>query len=325
MNKKPFQLPDYDLAPVLIATHTRIDHLAQTIEALKKNLWAEGTDLFISSDAASCDDEKQKVKEIRRYIKRISGFKSLNLIIRDENFGHFDNFQKATDLVFTRYEKIIKLEDDIVTGCYFLKFMNDALNLYVDDKNVVSISGYLWRDIAFDGISDSVLLPIHSGWGWGTWRDRFYSVDHSSHLAKEFMNSSYLFWKMVRINPSLLGNVYSSSNETLKAGDINWALHILKYEKCVLFPTKSLARNIGFDGTGQNCGYIPEMLDQTINDSAIHLQKLNSNYFNSNNKIIYNYFGGNNHLIKQLILYVIQRFFGKNFLKTLLKIKNYFI
>lgn len=324
MSKKLFPPPGYDLAPVLIATHTRINHLAQTIDALKQNLWAECTDLFIASDAASCDDEKQKVKEIREYLKSISGFKSVNLIARDENYGHFNNFQSATDLIFTKYEKIIKLEDDIVTGPYFLKFMNDALNLYADDNKVVSISGYFWEDLHLVDAEDSVLLPITSGWGWATWRNRFYLIDHSTRQAREFLRSPYLFLKMLMVNPTLLGNVYSSSIGRLNAGDVSWALHILKYQKCVLFPTKSLVRNIGFDGTGQNCGIIPQLSNQVVFNNLILVKKLDSNNFNTHNKIIFNYFGGYKHLIKQLVLYFTEIFFGRRILQFLLNLKNTF-
>ena len=42
------------------------------------------------------------------------------------------------------YSKIIVLEDDIVTSKYFLKYMNDALEVYKDTPKVMAISGYAY-------------------------------------------------------------------------------------------------------------------------------------------------------------------------------------
>ena len=39
---------------------------------------------------------------------------------------------------------MIVLEDDLVSSQYFLKFMNDALDLYKDDESVASIHGYVY-------------------------------------------------------------------------------------------------------------------------------------------------------------------------------------
>ena len=69
------------LSPVLIATHTRLDHLKKTIEALSSNLLANKTDLFIASDAAKMEAEKPLVERIREYIDKISGFRTVKQIM----------------------------------------------------------------------------------------------------------------------------------------------------------------------------------------------------------------------------------------------------
>ena len=65
-------------APVLIGTYVRVEHLAQTIEALKKNEIAQKTELFIASDHPSTPRDIVKVAEVRLYIHTITGFRTVH-------------------------------------------------------------------------------------------------------------------------------------------------------------------------------------------------------------------------------------------------------
>ena len=47
-----------NLAPIGISTYSRIHHLQKTVEALKNNLLASQSELFIFSDAPKAGDEE---------------------------------------------------------------------------------------------------------------------------------------------------------------------------------------------------------------------------------------------------------------------------
>ena len=47
----------------------------------KKNFLAKESELFIFSDGSKNESDSVKVREVRNYLKTISGFKSLNIII----------------------------------------------------------------------------------------------------------------------------------------------------------------------------------------------------------------------------------------------------
>jgi GT2 family glycosyltransferase len=66
-----------DLAPVILFVYNRPEHTRKTIEALKNNLLARDTALFIFSDAAKNDAERKNVEKVRKYIKTLDGFKSI--------------------------------------------------------------------------------------------------------------------------------------------------------------------------------------------------------------------------------------------------------
>ena len=70
------------------------------------------------------------------------------------------------------------LEDDLVTSPYFLKFMNEALDFYKNEKKVWHISGWNYP-IKYDGQEDVFLWRTMNCWGWATWADRwkYYAKD----------------------------------------------------------------------------------------------------------------------------------------------------
>lgn len=308
------------LAPVLICTHTRLYHLQAVVESLLLSPLACNTILYISSDAARGAVEVTIVEKVREYVDNISGFKKVVHIKREKNLGHFSNFQESTIEVFREHEKIIKLEDDVVVGKFFLEYMNYYLTVFAKNKDVVSISSNIWPGLFFD-LRTPKLLPLTNGWGWATWRDKFSQIDHSNALACKFINNTNLFWKMNFFNPSLLGMVNAVAKSRLIAGDVNWALHLIKNEKYVLFPPFPLSGNIGFDGTGQNCPATKDNLHSIYFDESFELVEAVDFATKNDREVIFKYFGGYKKLGKQLILFYCENLFGYKFILCIVALK----
>ena len=73
------------LAPIILFVYNRPKHTKKTVEALKKNVFASESVLYVFSDGAKEDateEQKNKIREIRNYIHTITGFKEL--IIEEE-------------------------------------------------------------------------------------------------------------------------------------------------------------------------------------------------------------------------------------------------
>jgi len=111
------------LAPIVLFVYNRLWHTQQTVEALKKNELAEESELFIFSDALKGKDDNEKIKEVRNYVKTINGFKNVTIVEREENFGLAKSIITGVTEIVNRYDKIIVMEDDVVTLPYFLTFM----------------------------------------------------------------------------------------------------------------------------------------------------------------------------------------------------------
>ncbi|MES2025543.1 MAG: glycosyltransferase [Pseudomonadota bacterium] len=240
------------LAPIALFVYGRLSHTQQTIEALQNNELAIESDLIIFSDAPKTDAQKDAVKAVRAYLRKISGFRSITIIEREENFGLARSIIEGVTFVTNKYGRVIVLEDDLITSPYFLIFMNEALNSYQENENVMHISGYMFP-IDGSGLPETFFLRTASCWGWGTWQRSWRHFDKNPEkLVNDFskkeinrfnMDGNYNFWSQVEKNKQKVLNTWA----------IFWYASIFQIDGLCLHPTVSMVNNIGHDSTGENC------------------------------------------------------------------------
>ena len=254
-----------NLAPIVLFTYKRLWHTKQTIEALQKNIYAEQSHLFIFSDGPKTEKDEPKVKEVREYLKTIKGFKNIEIIERDKNWGLANNIIDGVTKIVNEYGRIIVLEDDIVTSPYFLKYMNEALNRYEDKEKVMHISGYMYP-IKKEGLPDTFFLKPTSCWGWATWERawKFFERNPQKQITalskeqiKDFnLNNSYDYWAQVVLN-------YKGKLHTWA---IFWYLSVYLRGGLSLHPRESLTKNIGADSSGTHFSGKTSIFDVELTD-----------------------------------------------------------
>mgnify|MGYP003321785733 CR=1 FL=1 len=132
-----------NLAPIIIFAYDRPDHLRRTLDALAKNDLASQSDLYIYCDGAketASIEQIERIKENRKVAHDADGFKTITIIEREKNVGLKANIVGAVTEIVNKYGRVITLEDDIVTSTGFLRYMNDALEIYADESSVMHIS-----------------------------------------------------------------------------------------------------------------------------------------------------------------------------------------
>ena len=154
-------------APILLFVYNRPEHTRRCIESLTRNALAADSTLYIYADGPKDTTQQTAVDEVRSYLRTISGFKTVNLIERKENWGLARNIIDGVTTQVNRYGKVIVLEDDLVVAPYFLQFMNDALETYKDEPKVGHIQAC---DFTQDpSLPDTFLIKWTGSWGWATW------------------------------------------------------------------------------------------------------------------------------------------------------------
>lgn len=245
------------LAPIGICTYSRIEHLKQTVEALKANTLAKESELHIYSDAPRAGDE-DKVALLRDYLPHINGFKKVHLILQPEN-NMLKNTYGAHRALTREYGQSIFMEDDNITSPHFLSFMNEALQKYESNPQVLSIGGYCPPiKIPDQHRHDVFFSKIFCPWGVGIWEDRFALIDlerdfrsqaANNHLTNEL---KYLGKNLNRRFRSLPKRIIQDT-DTIAKFDLLATIAMLKRRLFTVMPCHSLINNIGLDGTGLRC------------------------------------------------------------------------
>lgn len=247
----------HKMAPVILFTYNRPGHTRQTVAALAANELAQETELYVYSDAAKKPEDAAKVQEIRNYVKNISGFKNVTLTARNENYGLAKNIIEGVTEIVNRYGTVIVLEDDLRTNRYFLRFMNDGLERYRDEKKVTGVTGFSYLDDRTDYRKESYFCSITgTSWSWATWSDRWAAFDaeakgwerlrEDAALRKKFnYDNTYNFYHILKAQ---------QQNTGTDSWAIRWYYTNFLKEGLILAPTRSLVGNDGWDGTGVHCG-----------------------------------------------------------------------
>lgn len=259
-------------SPIVLFAYNRINHIQQVIKALLRNEYASDSDLIIYSDASNNDNTVQEVQCVRQYLSTVSGFKSVKVIERLENFGLAKNIIDGVTSVINQYGKVIVLEDDLVVSPYFLKYMNEALDFYEKEEQVISIHGYIYP--VKQKLPETFFIKGADCWGWATWKrgwDLFCSDGkyllkeiEKRNLKKEFdFDNSYPYYRMLKHQIEGKNNSWA----------IRWYASAFLHNKLTLYPGRSLVNQIGMDGSGTHCN-TNEMFDVPLTNSSIVLSNI---------------------------------------------------
>ncbi|MDO4802728.1 MAG: glycosyltransferase [Prevotellaceae bacterium] len=243
-----------DYAPIVLFAFNRPDRLKATIETLLKNEEAKGSELFVFVDGARMDKEgeKEKVDEVQGIVKEIDGFKSVHYWFSDVNKGLGNSVIAGVSEVINKYGMAIILEDDLVLTPNFLAYMNQGLERYKDNERVFSICGYSNRvERPKNYQADTYFCSRSSSWGWGTWADRWNSVDWTLEPFEQYLRYKHQFNRWG--GSDCFGMLKRWHDGRNKSWAIRFCFNQFLQGKVSLFPIQSLVINDGFDGEGTNC------------------------------------------------------------------------
>ncbi len=235
-------------APVVLFVYNRLFHAKSAIDSLLSNREAASTDLIIYSDGPK-QAEDRKIPELREYLKTVTGFKSVTLINRERNFGLANNIITGLTEQFEKYERLIVLEDDLVISPFFLRYMNDGLDLYNDEERAGSIHGYIYPV--------KIKLPntffIRGGdcWGWATWKRAWKHFEPDGKkllqqiderkLKNEFdYHGAYSYYGMLKKQTEGKNSSWA----------VRWHASLFLKGMLTLYPGVSFVRNQGADESG---------------------------------------------------------------------------
>jgi hypothetical protein len=239
-------------APIALFVYNRPWHTQQTVTALLANPEAAKTPLYIFSDAAKTETEVPAVAQVREFLRKITGFQSVTILEREENFGLARSIIDGVTFVCDKHEQVIVLEDDLVTSPYFLKYMNDGLEKYKNEQQVISIHGYVYP--IEETLAETFFLKGADCWGWATWQRGWQLFETNGQKLLDELEQRKLTYPFDFDGSypytNMLKNQIAGKNNSWA---IRWYASAFLDNKLTLYPGRSLVHNIGMDGSGAHC------------------------------------------------------------------------
>ncbi len=246
-------------APVYIPTLNRYQHFKKCIESLEACTGASDTDVYIALDYPPSKEYEEGWKHINSYLaqKEISnGFNKLFVLRRNFNYGlggAYTNGSPVWEYMVNHYDRFIFSEDDNVFSPNFLDYMNKGLELYKNNKRVVAICGYKNDfECLHNDNNHFAQHSLYQAWGVGTWVDRAMNIKEelTPNYFRRIIYSHSRWRRCYKYWPHWFMTIVRNAMATqshLPMHDTNMGFYLINENRCVICPTISKVRNMGWD------------------------------------------------------------------------------
>jgi hypothetical protein len=242
------------LAPIALFAYNRPSHTRATVESLLRNPQARESRLHVFCDGPKSPDAQSGVAEVREYVRRIEGFRSVVVTCRESNLGLARSIIAGVTAICDEAGRAIVLEDDLVVAPGFLRYMNAALDRYESSAPVMQVSGFMFP-VDMGTRDDAMFLPITTSWGWATWARAWRHFDAGMSGLDRLKADGRLRWEFnLRGAYDYYGMLLKQSRGQVDSWAIRWYLSVFLRQGLVLYPARTLVYNAGFDGSGTHCG-----------------------------------------------------------------------
>ena len=235
--------------PIVMIAYNRPDIVRMTMRNVSLAEAVDERDIIMYIDGPRNETDRNRQNEIERIV---SGYQKqlprLKIVRREKNYGCRGNIVSAITEVINRFGRTIVIEDDILISRTFLRYMDEALDFYEDDKRIWAINAYQSPDLKIPKSYkyDVYLNRINMCWGWGTWADRWNAVDFDLTDWPEKRADAAFLAKLEHASSGLRHMIESQYEGRLKTWDVQCSYHMVKNDFFCVEPKYQLSKNIGY-------------------------------------------------------------------------------
>lgn len=226
----------------------RLKCVQQTFPAIRS---IQPKQLFIISDGPreSHPNDAEKVQACRDYVDAsINWVCEVHRLYREKNLGCGYSIAEGLDWVFSRVDRAIILEDDILPDPSFFLFCEVLLEYYKDDERVYSITGRNHRGVWDNNGQPYFFTHKLSQLGWATWNRAWSKYEFSMCDWRQLKNRLSVFATLRSLNDFLIDYFFLNGlyqNPRLDAWDFQWFYTCIKHSGLCAMPAKNLTAHIG--------------------------------------------------------------------------------
>jgi len=254
--------------------YNRPSHLRRVLISLE-NYKIDRINIFL--DGPKNKDDKIIQKEIIQIIKDHQYNKSIDkkIYISKKNKGLAKSITNGLDTLSKKYDYVLVLEDDCIPRNELFKYIFKNLSR-LNQKDLAGICCYQIPKIhnlfKSKKTIENLIFKYFIPWGWCI-RSRDW-IDYRKYKFKKNKIDDKVILKIDKLT---------------KSASKIWSLRFMKFNfiknKKFIYPSKSLIKNIGFDGSGINSKITDKFLTEyspsklisskiTINNNLAKIQKL---------------------------------------------------
>ena len=243
--------------PVVVFTYKRLAVSRRVLDALLKNPGAKESNVIIYSDGPKSEDDKPSVDEVRCYLSKLCGFKSIELIYRNQNLGLANSFITGITEILGRFESAIFMEDDNLVSPGFLAFMNKALDVYRNEERVSCVTGYSFP--IWPRQSHPYFVRGAETWSMATWRRSWQHFCADGKLLQAELEKKNLVGKFSRDGFGFYPMLQSQIRGEIDSWGVRWWASAFVNDMYCLYPPQPLCVSIGYGDDSVHCkgGYNP--------------------------------------------------------------------
>jgi hypothetical protein len=287
---------------IYVVAYNRPLHLKKTLNsliyALNYRIYNIKFSTILIVDGILSEEHRENWSSVIEFGKEFQ----LKTIVREKNYGLRNNILKIIEEFHeSEFDSMILLEDDILPSVNSLLYFDAVFNRFHDDVNAIQFSAFSPVNYRKDGLYKFSRL---STWMWGSLKNK---LPMRSQFEINWTDFDLKSWLDMNKNELIYMTDVISILKGQKNGSINaWSLDLLIWmidnKKLTIYPSINLVNNIGFDGSGTNCGNRNKlfMVRQNIEPRKIDWKKAE---LNTSSKKFYvdakNYYSKN--IIKRLI------------------------
>lgn len=243
MEKKPFLVD----VPVRVNVWIRPECQRRQFEVIKE---ARPSTLFLISDGGRNEKEWAAIRQNRAIFENeIDWDCTVYKIFEEQNNGLYTMSRRGADLVWSKVDRCIFLEDDSVPSVSYFKYAAELLEKYKDDERIVCICSMNHAEVWEDASSDYFFAKRGPICGQAIWKRSYFQRDFELEYSKDpyvmkllndELKSDKAFLKTVKgyaENPKYGGHI--------PGGEFFSRLAVYSHNQLYIIPKYNMMCNIG--------------------------------------------------------------------------------
>jgi hypothetical protein len=233
--------------PVVLFAYARSDHLVRVLACLRENAVPL---IYAFADGAKGPADTLLVNKTRALLRAVD-WCEIRLHERPKNLGLGKNVLAGVTEVAASHEMFVVWEDDLICVPGTYAWLSAALRHYVNDSQVMSVTGWIHPRVVPKNISGSSYFDGRAEcWVWGAYARSWRGMEQSALSKMKIAQASGIPPNIYGFDLPEMARIEADKN----IWAVRWLYHHIQNKGLCLRPPWSMVEHIGFDRSATNAG-----------------------------------------------------------------------